>query len=74
MKTIPQAGWTVHRTLQNYPTAARIFIQMHTDCLGCPLARFCTLEEVEFDFRLPAGSLVEQIQEVVKQLIEGSGI
>lgn len=74
MDTIPQAAWTVDRTLQNYPAAARIFLLMHTDCLGCPLARFCTLEEVEFDFHLPTGSLVGQIQELVNQLIKGSDV
>jgi hypothetical protein len=63
MKPLPTSDWTVKKTLHEYPDAARIFIQMKTDCIGCPLARFCTLQEVELDFKLSPGSLVNPLQE-----------
>lgn len=64
MKPIPGPVWTVHRTLQAYPQAAFIFIQLHTDCIGCPLARFCTLAEVEIEFHLSPGSLIVPLREL----------
>lgn len=63
MKPIPSPDWTVFRTLQQAPGAARVFIQLRTDCIGCLMARFCTLSEVEADFRLPPGTLTTRLQE-----------
>ncbi len=44
---------TVAEVLKAEPAASSFFIGWHTDCVGCRLAHFCTLEEVirvyEFD-------------------------
>ena len=37
---------TVAEFLTAAPNASRMFIQWRTACVGCPLARFCTLTEV----------------------------
>jgi len=63
MKTIPGPDWTVRQTLRQYPEAASVFIQLKTNCVGCLLARFCTLQEVERDFHLQPGDLVQSLRE-----------
>ena len=32
--------------LRQVPQSSHVFIANHTDCVGCRLVRFCTLEEV----------------------------
>jgi hypothetical protein len=63
MNPVPAPDWTVQRVLNEYPDTARIFIQMKTDCIGCLLARFCTVREVEQDFHLAPGDLLNPLLE-----------
>src|SRR5688500_10352366 len=43
---LPTSMTTVEEVLRALPEAGQIFIKHHTDCVGCRLARFCTLAEV----------------------------
>jgi hypothetical protein len=44
---------SVADVLKSTPATTKFFISQHTDCVGCRLARFCTMEDViktyEFD-------------------------
>jgi hybrid cluster-associated redox disulfide protein len=52
----------VDDVLRNLPRAGRVFLDRHTDCIGCYLARFCTLEEVTAHYHLDLQALVASLQ------------
>lgn len=56
----------VDRILRRWPQAAAVFIQAKTACVGCPLSRFCTLEDVASYYKLRVETLVERLQENVQ--------
>jgi len=53
---------TVDDVLRQVPGAAHVFIASHTDCIGCSLARFCTLEEVSQHYSLDLTQLIDNLQ------------
>jgi hybrid cluster-associated redox disulfide protein len=54
--------WTVQDFLQACPKAAQVFIRYKTDCIGCRLERFCTLEDVTSSYRLDAEDFLNALQ------------
>jgi hybrid cluster-associated redox disulfide protein len=54
--------WTVSEILKKYPETRRVFIERKTLCLGCYLARFCSLKEVAQAYSLEIETLVHEIQ------------
>ena len=56
-------SWTVSDVLQKYPETSRVFIERKTGCLGCYMARFCTLMDVEQVYDLAAETLLREIQQ-----------
>jgi len=58
-------GWTVSEVLQMYPGSRQVFIARRTMCLGCHMARFCTLKDVAQIYSLETESLVYEIQTAV---------
>jgi hybrid cluster-associated redox disulfide protein len=44
--------WTVKQTLDNHSQAVGVFFRFKTNCVGCWLTRFCTLEEVAKFYQL----------------------
>ena len=55
------ASSTVDDVLRQVPGAAHVFITSHTDCIGCSLARFCTLEEVSQHYSLDLPHLIADL-------------
>jgi hybrid cluster-associated redox disulfide protein len=53
---------TVNELLAAHPQAAAIFLALRTSCVGCYLARFCTLEDVARDYKLPVPDLLNKLQ------------
>ncbi len=43
---------TVAQVLEACPQAAHVFISLKTDCIGCYLMSFCTLDEVAGQYHL----------------------
>lgn len=41
---------------------AEVFIGHHTACVGCYLARFCTLSDVARTYSLPLDVLLDELQ------------
>ena len=59
------ASARVDALLRQVPQAVHIFISYHTDCIGCSLARFCTLEEVSQHYHLDLPHLIADLQAAV---------
>lgn len=52
---------TVNELLAAHPQAA-IFLALRTSCVGCYLARFCTLEDVAREYKLPVRDLLNKVE------------
>ena len=61
MEQISQ-DWTVEQTLRTCPRAIRVFLHFRTDCVGCWLSRFCTLEEVSHKYHLDLEAFLNALQ------------
>lgn len=54
---------TLETVFNTVPNASRIFIQYKTICVGCPLARFCTLGEMAAIYKLDLQVLINDLQQ-----------
>ncbi len=52
--------------MQTYPQTVSVFLALKTDCVGCHLERFCTLEEVAASYKLQLDFLLERLREVIQ--------
>ena len=55
-------NWTASDVLQKYPGSRQVFITRRMLCLGCYMARFCTLNDVAQIYSLEIETLVGEIQ------------
>ena len=55
----------VDDVLRQVPQANRLFIAHHLDCIGCRLARFCTLEDVSRHYPLDLQTFITDLQKFV---------
>jgi hybrid cluster-associated redox disulfide protein len=60
---IPTPATTVEEVFQNFPEAGPVFMAYHTGCLGCWLARFCTLAEVANIYEINLLSFLADLQQ-----------
>ena len=60
-----EAETTVAAVLNACPQAGHVFIALGTDCVGCYLARFCTLKEVAGHYDLSLDVVMEAFTQVV---------
>jgi len=51
----------VDELLRQHPAAGQVFIHLHTGCVGCPFARFCTLADVAQNYGLDCGKLIRSL-------------
>ncbi len=56
-------NWPVSELLQKHPETSQIFVKKSTLCLGCYMARFCSLQDVAQVYSLEAETLVEEMQQ-----------
>jgi hybrid cluster-associated redox disulfide protein len=56
------AAETVQEVLDRWPRAAQVFVDLRTACIGCPMSRFCTLEEVAANYGLDRDSLSKALR------------
>ena len=54
---------TVAQVLQTDGELSRVFIDRKTACVGCYLARFCTLEDVAKTYEFPVEELIGELRE-----------
>jgi hypothetical protein len=60
------SDWTVSEVLRRVPAATMGFIRLRTACVGCALARFCTLDDVAAVYELPLSDLQDALAEAVR--------
>jgi hypothetical protein len=53
--------------LKSTPKAVRFFIDQHTDCAGCYLARFCTLRDVINVYQLDEQLFLKELAKITVQ-------
>ncbi len=53
--------------LKIQPAATRYFIEQHAACVGCHLARFCTLDDFIKTYNLDEGKFLEVISKYIVQ-------
>ena len=61
-------SWTVSEVLQKFPETGRVFLEKKTFCLGCYMARFCSLSDVAQVYSLEPETLVHEMQQATRHL------
>ncbi|PWH17661.1 MAG: hypothetical protein DDG59_07735 [Anaerolineae bacterium] len=59
-------AWSVADLLTNYPKTAQLFIEWKTQCVGCYLSRFCTLEEVVALYSINPQTFFLKLQKLIQ--------
>ncbi|MFH2039356.1 MAG: hypothetical protein ABIJ65_07965 [Chloroflexota bacterium] len=57
--------WTVREIQDACQHAISVFIYLNTDCVGCRLERFCTLEEVSRSYEISIETILASFQNFV---------
>ncbi len=57
----PQLHTSVHETLNDWPETASVFHAFKTACIGCYLARFCSLQDVADTYHAQPEELMEAV-------------
>ena len=59
---------TVAQVLEACPQAARVFLSLKTDCVGCYLMSFCTLDEVAEQYHLKVEDVMAALVKISEPL------
>jgi hybrid cluster-associated redox disulfide protein len=60
------ANWTAAQVMKTYPQAVSVFIALKTNCVGCHLDRFCSLEEVAASYEISPELLLQELNKVIQ--------
>jgi len=58
----PSRDMTVETVLRDWPVTIEVFLALRLACIGCPMARFCTLDEVARVYGLSGDALARSLQ------------
>ena len=58
---------TVQEVLSAWPETRRAFRALKTSCIGCYLARFCSLQDVAEAYQIPAADLLDAMDKTVPE-------
>ncbi|MDP1546969.1 MAG: hypothetical protein Q8L87_13200 [Anaerolineales bacterium] len=53
--------------LKSAPATAKFFISQHTDCVGCRLARFCSIEDVIKTYEFDEEKFLKELSKYILQ-------
>ncbi len=53
---------TIAELLRRWPQLVPIFVRFRTDCVGCGMAPFCSLQEAIDHYQLNASSFLRELQ------------
>lgn len=59
---------TVETVLKQWPETFSVFRSQKTNCIGCLLQRFCTLEDVAETYHLAPPELVMELEKCVQEI------
>lgn len=62
MEATVNKHWTAEQVMKTYPQTISIFIALKTNCVGCHLERFCTLEEVADAYSMSLEMLLAELR------------
>jgi len=62
----PQLHTSVLETLKDWPETASVFLARQTACIGCYLARFCSLQDVADTYHIQPTEWIEQIGKAIQ--------
>jgi hypothetical protein len=57
---------TVEDVLNKWPQAYMVFKNHNTDCIGCLLQRFCSIQEVAETYKVALPDLIQDLEKFVK--------
>lgn len=57
---------TVEDVLKNWPQTYSVFKSHNTDCIGCLLQRFCSIQEVAESYQISLPGLIKDLEKCVK--------
>jgi hybrid cluster-associated redox disulfide protein len=63
---------TVEEVLRGYPDAWVVFRRNRTDCLGCFMQKFCTLQEAAEAHGMSLRQLMDDLSEHIKSNAKGA--
>lgn len=62
----PQLHTSVYDTLNDWPETASLFRTFKTACIGCYLARFCSLQDVADTYHIQPEALMEAVRKATQ--------
>ena len=57
------SDWTIERILSEHPATIPVLLAHQLACVGCSMARFCTLEDAMMIYHLPHDRLLQDLQQ-----------
>lgn len=57
---------TVEDVLKNWPQTYLVFRDRNTDCIGCLLQRFCSIQDVAETYKVALPDLIHDLEKYVK--------
>ncbi|MFH1184298.1 MAG: hypothetical protein V1755_04570 [Chloroflexota bacterium] len=67
------ADTTIAEALEGTPGITKILIARRTACIGCSLARFCTLRETAAAYRLPWDAFINDLRRAASETSQNTG-
>ena len=59
---VPPPTLSIQDLLARWPGAAQALVDLRTACVGCQMARFCTLADVADHYHLDLEQLIQALQ------------
>jgi len=66
-RPLPQLDQYVQTVVNDMPASAAVFFALETACVGCQLARFCTLADVAATYQISPDLLLGKIQAAIRE-------
>jgi hybrid cluster-associated redox disulfide protein len=67
------ADTTIAQALRDNPNIAAAFVSRRTACVGCYLARFCTLRDAASAYELPLDAFLHELKKAIPDRIVSHG-
>ncbi len=58
---------TVQEVLSGWPGTRKAFLALKTRCVGCYLARFCSLQDVARTYEIAEQTLLDELEKVNRE-------
>jgi len=62
------AQLTVEAILSQWPKTFTVFRDRHTDCIGCLLQKFCSIQDVAETYEVPTQDLISDLEKCVNEI------